>query len=71
MNDKAIIEDTENQEGKHIPDEIDYKDINFLKRFISETGKINPRRSGILTGKEQRKINKKNLVLCILLVVRL
>ncbi len=38
--------------------DIDYKNIGLLKKFISETGKINPRRTGSLSGKDQRKINK-------------
>ena len=36
---------------------IDYKDVNTLKRYISETGKINPRRVNNLSAKEQRKLS--------------
>ena len=36
--------------------EIDYKDINTLKRFVSERGKILPRRATGACTKHQRKI---------------
>ena len=36
---------------------IDYKDIELLKRFISERGKILPRRVTGTGAKNQRKIN--------------
>ncbi len=35
---------------------VDYKDTKTLKRFISEDGKILPRRRSGLTAKNQRKI---------------
>jgi small subunit ribosomal protein S18 len=38
--------------------DIDYKNIAFLKKFITESGKISPRRIGGTTGKEQRRVNK-------------
>ena len=38
--------------------DIDYKNIGFLKKFITEAGKISPRRIGGTTGKEQRRVNK-------------
>ncbi len=34
--------------------EIDYKDIAKLKRFVSESGKINPRRISGVCAKHQR-----------------
>ena len=58
MNDKAISQDNGNDRDRNISNEIDYKNISDLKKFISETGKINPRRNSILSGKEQRKMNK-------------
>ena len=58
MNDRAISESNGNDKDKNISNEIDYKNIGYLKKFISETGKINPRRNSILSGKEQRKMNK-------------
>lgn len=35
---------------------IDYKDVKLLQRFISERGKIVPRRITAVTAKEQRKL---------------
>ena len=35
---------------------IDYKDIKLLQRFISERGKIVPRRITAVTAKEQRQL---------------
>lgn len=37
---------------------IDYKDIETLKRFISERGKILPRRVTGLTAKHQRRVTR-------------
>ena len=37
---------------------IDYKDIDLLKLFITEQGKIIPRRATGITVKQQRKIAK-------------
>jgi small subunit ribosomal protein S18 len=37
---------------------IDYKDIEFLKLFITEQGKILPRRATGITVQQQRKITK-------------
>lgn len=37
---------------------IDYKDIKLLQRFISERGKIVPRRITAVTAKEQRELAK-------------
>jgi len=36
--------------------EVDYKDIKFLSRFITERGKILPRRITGLTSRQQRMI---------------
>lgn len=35
---------------------LDYKDVNILKKFISERGKILPRRVTGATAKQQREI---------------
>ncbi|WAS06709.1 30S ribosomal protein S18 [Synechococcus sp. C9] len=35
---------------------IDYKDIDLLRKFISEQGKILPRRVTGLTAKQQRRL---------------
>ena len=37
---------------------IDYKDPDFLMRFVNEQGKILPRRVTGLTSKQQKKLNK-------------
>ncbi|MDU5915529.1 MAG: 30S ribosomal protein S18, partial [Negativicoccus succinicivorans] len=37
---------------------VDYKDINLLRRFTSERGKILPRRVTGACAKDQRKINR-------------
>ena len=36
--------------------DIDFKDLNILRRFITETGKIVPRRLSGATAKEQREL---------------
>lgn len=41
--------------ANHI-DYVDYKDVNLLKRFISERGKILPRRVTGTSAKNQRKV---------------
>lgn len=41
--------------ANHI-DYIDYKDVDLLKRFISERGKILPRRVNGTSAKNQRKL---------------
>jgi small subunit ribosomal protein S18 len=35
---------------------IDYKDVDILKKFLSQSGKITPRRRSGLTSKNQRKL---------------
>lgn len=39
-------------------DNIDYKDIDLLRKFISEQGKILSRRSTGLSSKQQKKVTK-------------
>jgi small subunit ribosomal protein S18 len=39
-------------------DPIDYKDVDLLRKFITERGKILPRRITGLTAKQQRQITK-------------
>ncbi|MBS1797735.1 MAG: 30S ribosomal protein S18 [Acidobacteria bacterium] len=39
-----------------VPDYIDWKDVDFLRRFIPERGKIMPRRISGVTAKDQRRI---------------
>ena len=38
--------------------DIDYKNTSFLRRYISESGKISPRRVTGASAKEQRRVNK-------------
>ena len=35
----------------------DYKDVNFLKKFISEKGKITPRRISYISLKKQKDLS--------------
>ena len=44
------------RQGPNIPDYIDWKDIDFLRRFIPERGKIMPRRISQVSAKDQRRL---------------
>jgi len=46
------------KEKPEIYNEIDYKNLGFLKKYLTESGKIAPRRVAGTSAKEQRKINK-------------
>nr|YP_009654372.1 ribosomal protein S18 [Pleurostichidium falkenbergii]QCH39659.1 ribosomal protein S18 [Pleurostichidium falkenbergii] len=39
-------------------DIVDYKDIDLLRKFINDQGKILPRRSTGLNSKQQKKVTK-------------
>lgn len=39
-------------------DAVDYKDVRRLQRFLTERGKILPRRATGLTAKQQRQISR-------------
>lgn len=41
-----------------VPDYVDWKDVDYLKQFIPERGKIMPRRISGITAKDQRRIAK-------------
>ncbi len=41
-----------------VPDYVDWKDVDYLRRFIPERGKILPRRISGVTAKDQRRISK-------------
>ncbi len=41
-----------------VPDYVDWKDVDFLRRFIPERGKIMPRRISGVTAKDQRRLAK-------------
>jgi len=44
------------RQGTFVPDYVDWKDVDFLKRFIPERGKIMPRRISGINAKDQRRI---------------
>lgn len=41
-----------------IPDYIDWKDVDYLRQFIPERGKIMPRRISGISAKDQRRLAK-------------
>ena len=41
-----------------VPDYVDWKDVDYLRRFIPERGKIMPRRISGVTAKDQRRLAK-------------
>lgn len=41
-----------------VPDYVDWKDVDYLRRFVPERGKIMPRRISGVTAKDQRRISK-------------
>ncbi|CAN5656340.1 hypothetical protein BH18ACI1_BH18ACI1_12990 [soil metagenome] len=44
------------RQSQFVPDYIDWKDVDFLKRFIPERGKIMPRRISGVSAKDQRRV---------------
>ncbi len=42
----------------NIIDQVDYKNIGVLRKFITESGKISPRRIAGTNAKEQRRVNQ-------------
>jgi len=52
MNDEII------KKKINIIDQVDYKNIGILKKFITESGKISPRRIAGTNAKEQRRVNQ-------------
>lgn len=46
------------RQNQTIPDYIDWKDVDFLRRFIPERGKIMPRRISQISAKDQRRLAK-------------
>lgn len=44
------------RQRQNLPDYIDWKDTDFLRRFIPERGKIMPRRISGITAKDQRRL---------------
>jgi small subunit ribosomal protein S18 len=43
--------------GKHAP-KIDYKDVNLMRRYVSERGKIMPSRITAVCAKKQRELTQ-------------
>lgn len=41
-----------------LPDYVDWKDIDFLRRFVPERGKIMPRRISGISAKDQRRLTR-------------
>lgn len=46
------------RQSQFVPDYIDWKDVDFLRRFIPERGKIMPRRISGITAKDQRRVER-------------
>jgi small subunit ribosomal protein S18 len=46
------------RQRQSLPDYIDWKDADFLKRFVPERGKIMPRRISGISAKDQRRLAK-------------
>ena len=46
------------RQSQFVPDYIDWKDVDFLKRFIPERGKILPRRISQVSARDQRRVAK-------------
>jgi len=44
------------RQRQSLPDYIDWKDADFLRRFVPERGKIMPRRISGLSAKDQRRL---------------
>ncbi|MGI8641681.1 MAG: 30S ribosomal protein S18 [Pyrinomonadaceae bacterium] len=46
------------RQSQFVPDYIDWKDVDFLRRFTPERGKIMPRRISGVTAKDQRRVER-------------
>jgi small subunit ribosomal protein S18 len=46
------------RQGQFVPDYVDWKDVDFLKRFVPERAKIMPRRISGISAKDQRRISR-------------
>ena len=49
---------TPNPKKNIILSDIDYKNTSLLRRYMSESGKISPRRVTGASAKEQRRVNR-------------
>ncbi len=41
-----------------VPDYVDWKDVDYLRQFVPERGKIMPRRISGISAKDQRRISQ-------------
>lgn len=55
MNDN--MNNTDNSSLPQYPSPLDYKDVEMLKKYISERGRIVPRRITGITAKRQRELS--------------
>ncbi len=46
------------RQSQFVPDYIDWKDVDFLRRFTPERGKIMPRRISGVTARDQRRVER-------------
>lgn len=53
-----MTEETKPKSQSKTPDQMDFYDSDYLSRFVTDTGKILPRRITGLTAKYQRRITK-------------
>ncbi len=56
--DKAPRRFQRRRQRQQVPDYIDWKDIDYLRRFVPERGKIMPRRISGVSAKDQRRISR-------------
>jgi small subunit ribosomal protein S18 len=54
--DKGQRRMTRRRPRQTVPDYVDWKDVDFLRRFVPERGKIMPRRISGISAKDQRRI---------------
>jgi len=56
---KAMAEEsTQEKQRSRTPMDMDFTDVEFLNRFITDTGKILPRRVTGLTARQQRHVTR-------------
>ena len=41
-----------------VPDYVDWKDVDFLRQFVPERGKIMPRRISGISARDQRRVSQ-------------
>lgn len=46
------------RQRQSLPDYVDWKDIDFLRRYVPERGKIMPRRISGISAKDQRRLTR-------------